>query len=143
MEKLLPSTTISKIVDKDTNKVIGFTFWKQETLDAITANSGSLAKSNEYQIHYWAIHLEKEFEDGSKIILQFPTVLFNYKQEVSYAAIEFNLKDVEETSNALRPLQELEIKKLLPELQQHFAEFLNNGYKVKSIALNTLHRHPG
>ena len=44
-----------RIFDKVDKTNIGVLYWNQETLEELTKLSGPLAKSNEYQIHYWSL----------------------------------------------------------------------------------------
>ena len=46
---------VKRIVDYSNGKVVNITLWTQKSLEAIRINSGELASSNEYQVHYWAL----------------------------------------------------------------------------------------
>lgn len=129
MDKIIKDTTVKNFAT--------IVLWDNETLQEIYQKSGELADKCEYQVHYWSLNLEKVFSDGSLLVIQIPTMLFNYKQEVAGASIDFELKDVEEVSNALQPLQDFEIQTLYPMVQKYFPDFT-----PKSVSLNTLHRHP-
>ncbi len=127
-----------KIIDKLGKGLVVISLWKDETLQDLKVNSGVLAEKNEYQVHYWAVNFRKIYEDGSRLYIHIPTLFFNYKQEVSYASIEFDLNDVEEVSKALEPVQQLEVNKVYEE----FKYLLDEGYEMENVSLNTLHRHP-
>ena len=132
--------TNKRIIDQPGGEVTVVTLWKQETLNEITKNTGELAQFNEYQVHYWALNLENTLEDGSKLVIQIPTVIFNYPQKVSPATIDFSLKDVEETSEQLKEWATQEALKAKE-------AFHNIGCKLEnfvatSVSLNTLHKHP-
>ena len=128
---------VKRIVDYSNGKVVNITLWTQKSLEAIRINSGELASSNEYQVHYWALHLEKTFKDGSKFCIQIPTVFYNYPQEVSSTTVDFNLADVEKISDETKELHNMKVQELLPILKQYFKD-----YEFKSVPLNTLHKHP-
>ena len=128
---------VKRIVDYSNGKVVNITLWTQKSLEAIRINSGELASSNEYQVHYWALHLEKTFKDGSKFCIQIPTVFYNYSQEVSTTTVDFNLTDVEQVSNEVKELHNIKVQELMPMLKQYFKD-----YEFKSVPLNTLHKHP-
>jgi hypothetical protein len=135
------STVPSKIHDKDDSSNIGVLYWNQKALDQLTKNSGPLAKSNEYQVHYWALVARIKFSDNSIIDIAFPTCVFNYKQQVSASHIDFELKDVEETSKAFEPVHNVVVNKLLPQLEEVFST-LRVTIEYKQVPLNTMHRHP-
>ena len=120
-----------------TDKFVSVVLWDSQTLQEIYEKSGELADSSEYQVHYWSLNMQKVFEDGSILVVQIPTTIFNYPQEVAGDSIDFELKDVEDVSNALAPIQELEVAKLMPLVEKHF-----EGFTFQSVSLNTLHRHP-
>lgn len=128
---------VKRIVDYSNGKVVNITLWTQKSLEAIRVNSGELASFNEYQVHYWALHLEKTFKDGSKFCIQIPTVFYNYPQEVSSTTVDFNLTDVEQVSNEVKELHNIKVQELMPMLKQYFKD-----YEFKSVPLNTLHKHP-
>ena len=129
---------VSKIKDYKNHSNIGITLWSDETLQALTKNSGPLTKANEYQVHYWSLNMRNTFPDGSTVDISIPTVLFNYAQEVSSAAIEFELTDVEEVSEAILPLHNIEVNKLMPQLEGLFPDA-----ELISVNLNSVHKHPG
>ena len=125
------------IKEYTTDKLVTIVLWDNQTLQEIYNNSGELADTCEYQVHYWSLNIQKIFEDGSILVIQIPTTIFNYKQEVAGGSIDFELKDVEEVSNALEPIQELESAKRMPLVEKNFKDFT-----FQSVSLNTLHRHP-
>ena len=69
------------------------------TLQSIFTSSGPKAVNNEFQVHYWALVMRHTAVDGSLLDVCIPTTFFNYKQEVSGAAINFEMKDVKEMSD--------------------------------------------
>lgn len=138
VKKQLPQ----KIFDSETEANIGIALWDEETLQAITKNSGEHAVSNEYQVHYWAVVVRIKGEDGSFLDISIPTVIFNYEQFVNPAHIDFELKDVDEVSNPIKVLHNVGENELVP----HIQEFLGNlgvEYELIATNLNSMHRHPG
>lgn len=118
---------------------IGIIYWQQDVLNQITIASGPLAVTNEFQFHYWALIARQEFPDGSIIDFAFPTVVFNYKQEVSTSHIDFEMKEVVSVSEMLIPAHQIVVNKLLPVLQEYFKD---RTVTFRSEPLNTMHRHP-
>lgn len=132
-----------QIFDTNNSTCIGISLWTDEALQAITKQSGKHAKKNEYQIHYWAVNLRFTGTDNSVLDLSIPSVIFNYKQEVSLAHIDFELTDVDEMSEALEVLQKIEVNKLVPLVEKLKNLLPNMKTEIKSVNLNQLHRHPG
>lgn len=132
-----------KIFDHVDPDNTGILLWQQKTLEDIVTLSGPLATTNEFQIHYWALIVRLEFTDKSIIDIAFPTIIYNYEQQVSTSHIDFELADVEKMSNDLKPLHNVMVKKHLEE--QIKATFQDTDhYKVSLISVpqNTMHRHP-
>ena len=140
------TTTVAKstkIFDKLDTSNIGILYWQEDTLKDIVSKSGPLAKDNEFQIHYWALVARLKFHDESIIDIAFPTVIYNYKQEVSGAHIDFELKDVDAMSTALEPVHNMVINK--NKLENKIKELFDQElYTIEflSVPMNTLHRHP-
>lgn len=131
-----------KIFDELASSDTGILYWQQETLEEITKLSGPLAASNEFQIHYWALVVRMRFKDNSIIDIAFPTTIFNYEQEVTPSHIDFELKDVSKVSDALKPVHNSIINKLLPKLRTVFVDSEYYSIEYLSVPLNTMHRHP-
>lgn len=135
--------TTPKIFDETNTDNVGILYWKQETLEAFTKKSGPLAKSNEFQIHYWALVARITFDDSSIVDIAFPTVIFNYKQEVTSGHIDFELKDVSAMSKALQPVHNVVVNKNnLKEQIKSKLSLLSKNIEFISVPMNTLHRHP-
>lgn len=132
-----------KIFDEQKLTNVGISLWRDEVLQAITENSGPLAKSNEYQVHYWAVVLRYTGDDGSIVDISIPTVFFNYKQKVSTAHIDFELDDVDTISEQIEVLHNIEAKKILDKLSEMVGVLPAMEYDVWYTELNSLHRHPG
>lgn len=141
MDKVIQvSKTEEKVInDYKARNFVTITLWDDKTLQEIKEKSGELAEDCEYQVHYWSLNLQKVFSDNSVCLVHIPTCIFNYPIEVSHAAIDFDLNDVEKISEMVLPLQQLEVSKAL-EAVKHIPEL--EGFTPISVSLNTLHRHP-
>ena len=147
------STLLEKITDTKALESLGIVLFQASDIRAITANSGPLAKANEYQVHYWFLNGRFTFSDGVYIDIAIPTVYFNYKQEVSGAAIDFELTDVDEMSEALQPVHNTKVNELfaneplmqlIDELNKKFNSQVGDcRFKWVGVNLGTIHRHPG
>lgn len=133
--------TPQRIFDSNETSNVGILLIREKTLKEITEKSGPLADRNEFQVHYWALVVRSTYPDGSILDLAFPTVFFNYTQQVNPAHIDFELKDVEDMSIAVKPLHD--------QLAQNIVDQLAIGIPPKSVVLeylsvpmNTMHRHP-
>lgn len=128
------------IIDQDIkNDILCVSYWKDETLQALKENSGVVAKSNEYAVHYWAVNLTKSYDDNSKLIIHIPVLFFNYPQENSVVACNYFLPDAKERSDMLKPLAKKYAQNLLNELK---AKQLFVGFEPDLVSMNTLHKHP-
>ncbi len=133
-----------QIFDTTDTDNVGVVLWSEDTLQAITKQSGANAKGNEYQVHYWALNVRITTRDNSRLDVSIPTVIFNYKQEVSPAHIDFELNDVDEVSNALEIIHNIEVNKLLAVVKDQFSEAIAvTTVEYMSTNLNSLHKHPG
>lgn len=143
---------LSKITSVKTLKSLGILLMQASDLRSITANSGSLARSNEYQVHYWALVGRFSFSDEVYIDIAIPTVYFNYKQEVSGSSVDFELSAVDEMSEALLPIHNTKVNEILTnksitaaieKLSSKFqTEVGSSTFSWIGVSLNTIHRHP-
>lgn len=122
----------------------GIILIRHQAMQEIFNNSGPLAKSNEFQVSYWALNLRYTASDGSILDICIPTVYFNYSQEVTSAHIDFEHEEVGELSNKLIPLHNVKVAELqrsgiIAKIQDH----LEIEFTPTSVGLHTLHRHPG
>ena len=126
---------------KDMNNLTdtAIVFYKGKDLIDFKSKSMPLAATNEYQCHYSALVRIVEFSDGSKQHFVFPLIYYNYKQEVSAANIDFELKDVQEKA---KEVQEASIP-LFKMLKAKFVD-LDKDKKVsyKLTLFNNIHKHP-
>jgi len=147
MKKLVLPTaiTLPTIEDYTNTKNLGIILFKDLDINAITTNSGPLTHHNEYQVHYWFLNGRFTFKDGSIIDIAIPTVYFNYKQTVSSAAIDFNLKDVDTMSDSLKIIHNTKVNELTKSTfgTKLKAQFPSASFEWISVNLGTIHRHPG
>ena len=126
---------------KDMNNLTdtAIVFYKGKDLIDFKSKSMPLAATNEYQCHYSALVRIAEFSDGSKQHFVFPLIYYNYKQEVSSANIDFELKDVQEKA---KEVQEASIP-LFKMLKAKFADLdKNKKVSYKLTLFNNIHKHP-
>lgn len=122
---------------------LGIALFKDKDLNLITKNSGPLAKSNEYQVHYWFLNGRFTMSDGSNIDIAIPTVYFNYEQEVDISSVDFNLTKVDEMSERLEVIHNMKVNELLSsEFATNLQTMVDTEFEWKGINLGTIHRHP-
>jgi len=146
----LPTISTSTVVTTSSIKDVysktnqGITLISKATMQKVYENSGDLAKANEFQTHYWALNFRHKAEDGSILDISIPTVYFNYKQEVSSAAIDFDLKDVKEYSEKLEPVHHMKVNQLLATgIKEQLEEAIGVPLEMQHSDINSIHRHPG
>lgn len=136
-----PAYVLKDSVNKANQGIILF---NDSDVQHILNKSGKHAESNEYQVHYWGLVFRHTAEDGSILDICIPTVFFNYKQQVSTAHIDFELSDVDDTSDAVLPIHEMKVKEILA---SSFKEDIERYFQITleplSVAINSLHCHPG
>lgn len=136
-----PAYVLKDSVNKANQGIILF---NDSDVQHILNKSGKHAESNEYQVHYWGLIFRHTAEDGSILDICIPTVFFNYKQQVSPAHIDFELSDVDDTSDAVLPIHEMKVKEILA---SNFKEDIERYFQITleplSVAINSLHCHPG
>lgn len=122
----------------------GIILFNDSDVQHILNKSGKHATSNEYQVHYWGLIFRHKAEDNSILDICIPTVFFNYKQQVNPAHIDFELSDVDDTSDAILPIHEMKVKEILA---SNFKKDLESYFQITleplSVAINSLHCHPG
>lgn len=130
--------------DKKNNRNQGIILINDSDMQHILNKSGKHAKENEYQVHYWGLILRHRAEDNSILDICIPTVYFNYKQEVSYSHIDFQLTDVDDASDAVLPVHNMKVNEIIESGLIYELQTIT-GVKLEplSVALNTIHCHPG
>lgn len=131
-----------KIIDKKSNKHFGILLITQSSIEDFQIKSDMKKKFvSEYQFHYWALVARIKVNDEI-LDIAIPTVLFNYKQEVSQGSVKFHLKDVEEASNANLELANACANMLI---KSDFCTYLLSIFpniEWINVPMNTCHVHP-
>ena len=110
----------------------------------IYTKSGALAERNEFQTHYWFLNFRHIASDNSILDIAIPTVYFNYKQSVSGAHIDFEMKDVAELSAKLLPVHNMKVNELLAgNIKTELENYFNVSFQAMSVDVGSIHRHPG
>ena len=136
--------TPTPIKDTKTSRNQGIILLRQRDLEAIYTNSGPVAKSNEFQVHYWFLNLRHKASDGSYLDIAIPTTYFNYPQQVSSAHIDFEMSQVSDISDkALRLHNSLIAKLLASKAYLDLLNIFDCTLDASSVLLGTMHRHPG
>jgi len=143
---LLKNKSPSKLeVEEQKAYVAGFLYTTQKMVHSITEKSGPLTSNNEYQVHYEAVNF-RFTKEGNFIDITIPSVVYNYPQEVSHAAISFKLKDVIATREIIKPLVEAKTKEIVSKFNPQFKQFAEKyglELTVFNTAMSNIHRHPG
>ena len=142
--KLTTQTSRTPIVDVSSKHNQGVILLRQSDLQNIYQKSGSLAKNNEFQVHFWAINFRARYADNSIIDITVPTVYFNYKQEVSSAHIDFEMSDVIAVSEKAAKLHHTIANRINnTTFAIALTELLSSTIETTSTDYNSIHRHPG
>lgn len=132
-----------EIIDNEKlDNVLTIVLYDHKDLDKIRKDSGKLAKSNEYQCHYFAL-VRTEKTDNATVHIVVPLVYYNYKQQVSFATIDFNMNDVTEIAKKLEKVARLQAKRATLILKEVPYTMLDNAeISYKLTYYNNIHRHP-
>lgn len=132
-------------IKEELGYVAGILYTTQKMVTDLTRASGPLAVVNEYQVHWEGVTFRLSDNEGF-IDITVPTVVFNYPQEVSTAAIGFSLKDVLQVRETIKPLAALKqteaVSKFLPQIKT-FATTYGLQISLVTNAMSNIHRHPG
>lgn len=139
----LIGNNIEHIVEVINNKDTAIVLFKSKDLKDFKNKSGELAYTCEFQCHYTALVRTEVFEDKSKQHLIFPLIYYNYPQEVSGAAISFDMKEVSKIGENVYETS-INIYKLLK--NKLIDSGIDNGKEdrvsYKMTMFNTIHKHP-
>lgn len=141
----LPQTTLPTLI-KDQNKPSnhGIILISEQAQQDIFTKSGPLAERNEFQTHYWFLNFRHVAADNSILDIAIPTVYFNYKQTVSGAHIDFEMKDVADLSAKLIPIHNMKVNELLAgNIKTKLESYFNVAFSTISVDVGSIHRHPG
>ena len=145
--RISPTPNQPKLIkDKTDLRNFGMILFNSSTLQEIKKNSGPLAGSCEYQVHYHALVVRYTAPDNTIFDVCIPTVFFNYTQAVTGAHIDFELSDVDDMSEKLFPVHNVCANALLtsPLVEGIKALFPEDGtVEIVYTNLNSIHKHPG
>lgn len=132
-----------EIIDNEKlDNVLTIVLYDHKDLDKVRKDSGKLAKSSEYQCHYFAL-VRTEKTDNATVHIVVPLVYYNYKQQVSFATIDFNMNDVTEIAKKLEKVARLQAKRATLILKEVPYTMLDNAeVSYKLTYYNNIHRHP-
>lgn len=141
----LQKTTLPiQIKDQSSPSNHGIILISDQAMQDIYTKSGSLAERNEFQTHYWFLNFRHIASDNSILDIAIPTVYFNYKQTVSGAHIDFEMKDVAELSAKLLPVHNMKVNELLAgNIKTELENYFNVSFQAMSVDVGSIHRHPG
>ena len=132
-----------KIIDKKSQNHFGILLFSQKALENFQINSGMRKPYKvEYQFHYHAFVARVQFEEDT-LDIAVPTVLFNYKQTVSGASVDFNLVDVEKASQESQQLADATANTLVGSQFGETIKSIFPNVQWLSVSMNTCHVHPG
>ena len=118
----------------------GVAYYNQKNIDEVNEEMGVARERDlEAQVHYSAVTFRKTFEDASFIDINVPILYFNYKQTVTSASIEFDLKDVQEINIALIDVIQQKADQCLKEN----SFLVEEGFEPMITNYHTLHSHTG
>ena len=141
----LQQTTLPiQIKDKNSPSNHGIILISDQAMQDIYTKSGTLAERNEFQTHYWFLNFRHIASDNSILDIAIPTVYFNYKQSVSGAHIDFEMKDVADLSAKLLPVHNMKVNELFAgNIQTKLESSLGIPFHTISVDVGSIHRHPG
>ena len=138
-------TTLPTLIKDQSNPSNhGIILISEQAQQDIFTKSGPLAERNEFQTHYWFLNFRHTASDNSILDIAIPTVYFNYKQSVSGAHIDFEMKDVADLSTKLLPVHNMKVNELLAgNIKTKLENYFNVSFQAMSVDVGSIHRHPG
>ena len=132
---------IERITDSIDKNNFGVLFHDVQTIEDFQKKSGMEGGYKvEYQHHY--INLVGRIEtEGQRLDIAIPMILYNYHQEVSGAAVEFNLGEVGETNNEAMKLAIEKFNEF--ETTDMYKGLCAIGIETWELhGMNSIHAHP-
>ena len=138
-------TTLPTLIkDQNSPSNHGIILISEQAQQDIFTKSGPLAERNGFQTHYWFLNFRHTASDNSILDIAIPTVYFNYKQSVSGAHIDFEMKDVADLSTKLLPIHNMKVNELLAGgIKTKLENYFNVSFQAMSVDVGSIHRHPG
>ena len=128
------------------NNTLSIVIFKQSFLDEIMRKCLPKAGGSEFQFHYRGLQLKiKKPDSDHRIVITIPTVFFNFNQEVSGASVHYDLREVAEISEQIKPVSQQLAKMYIKKLNNLISHFKSKGFEVRFIEeeIGSIHRHPG
>lgn len=138
-------TTLQTLIkDQSCHSNHGIILISEQAQQDIFTKSGLLAERNEFQTHYWFLNFRHIASDNSILDIAIPTVYFNYKQSVSGAHIDFEMKDVADLSTKLLPIHNMKVNELLAgNIKTKLESYFGISFQAMSVDVGSIHKHPG
>lgn len=144
--KIISQPTTLPILIRDSTNLSdhGIILISEQAQQDMFTKSGPLAERNEFQTHYWFLNFRHVASDASILDIAIPTVYFNYKQTVSGAHIDFEMKDVADLSAKLLPIHNMKVNELLAgNIKSKLEDYFKVTFDTLSVDVGSIHRHPG
>jgi len=135
--------TLTKPVDTKDPETLNIVLFKQSFLNQIADQCIPVAGGSEFQTHYRAVQFLIEKPGVGRIIYTIPTVFYNFTQEVSTSAVDYNLIECDKNSKEVQPLSMEIAGKVNASFPASY--FQSNGFTVtvREDDIGSIHRHPG
>ena len=129
--------------DKDPN-TLNVVLFKQSHLDKIAEDCLPKAGGSEFQVQYRGLQIIiQKPESEKRVVFTVPTVFFNMPQKVTSGSVDYNLDQIAERSQQVKPISD----KLAAEFMKAFpvAFFKAKGFEIQAreLEMGSIHRHPG
>ncbi len=140
------SYNVKKLTEpKDTKRFdkMSIVFFDNKVLNDFTKLCLPKAGGSEFQVHYRAltIHIQK---DEFEVIVTIPTAYYNFKQEVSSGAVDWELDDRDKEAEKVKEVSDINAAALIQKMP-FFHALDSAGYDVsfREGDFGSIHRHPG
>ena len=132
---------VTKVKDKKDDNIFGLLLFDQHSLNEISRLSDMVKASEEYQVHYhslvYQITIEKQM-----LNISIPLCYFNYKQQVGPGSVKFTLVEVNEVSDASKPIAEAKATEFMGTKLHSLIMNMFPDADVVIAPLQQIHRHP-
>ena len=141
-----PAVAMNKVASRPTRTInkthLSVCLFNQSMLDDFYEECQPFAKAAEFQVHYrgLVIRIKNEDSDFSVVI---PTAMYNFKQEVSHAAVSWDGSDATARAELAVEASAVKVAQLLKDMPILNALAQAYGGTITEADCGTLHRHPG
>lgn len=130
---------------KDVTK-LSIVLMRQSVLNAISAVCQPVAGASEFQVHYRALVVRLK-DASNELIINIPTVFYNFKQSVATASVDYHLDDIDNEAQAVKGISDLTVNNIFAEMPILGAlrDIYSGTAEVTYSEVNSgsIHRHPG